>query len=151
MINTAIKGDIKAANTTLFELLSAQYTDLECLLKLAHEESLAAQNQDFERILALVSERTAISDRLNHYQHQFAELSLKLGISMDSLLHSKVAVDTREIIAKIQAQDAQTMPLLTALRNESTHESLRCEQVKRGIKAYAQEGHPLSTAYDRHI
>lgn len=143
MINPEI---INEKSDSLIDLLTAQCGDLEKLLALARQETRAAEEKDFEKIMEIVSERELLSRRLETFQHQIAELRSKLT-EADELYQTKVSARVVELASETLAQDATTRKLLTASRNEAAEKMKNFSVTKRGANAYLYED-KRGMAYD---
>lgn len=143
---------------SLIDLLTAQCGDLEKLLALAREETLAAQQGNFEGILDIVSKRAEIGRRLETFQQQIAELRNKLGASATSATaNSEISNRVIEIANLTLAQDQQTKLLLTGARdsaaaelNSTAVELNNLERANRGNNAYLKE-QARGSSYNRNF
>lgn len=133
---------------SLMDILFAQCDDLEALLRLARNETAAAEEADFDRILQIVQERAALSDRLEVYHRQLAELRARLGDDATKVLESPIASRTISLVNEIKLQDHRSLPLLIAARSEALEGSLRAEKAKRTLGAYSSTARPDSIACD---
>jgi len=133
------------------EILFAQYDDLEALLALARREVVAAEKYDFDQILKLVKQRATLGDRLEVYHRQIGELRARLGEAAESAFKNPVVAKTESLVAAIKLEDSRSLPKLLAARDESLKQSLRIDQAKRNLGAYAQGGQTGSVACDKHI
>jgi len=136
---------------SLMEILFAQYSDLEALLGLARREEAAACEKDFDRILEVVTERATLGERLAVYHRQLAELRARLGNDIEPALGNSVVGRTQALVEAIKMQDALTQPKLIAARDEALKQSLRIDQARRNLGAYAQNRQPLSIACDERV
>ena len=132
---------IQKQSDSLIELLTAQCADLEKLLSLAREETVAAGSGDFDGILKVVSERAVMSEKLETFQRQIAELRERIGgedapaVWRGDGLTAKMS----EVIRQIITHDTQTHLLLTASRQNSINELNNVEYTHRGSNAYLRE------------
>ena len=131
---------IKTQSDSLIELLTAQCADLEKLLALARAETVAAESRDFDGILKVVSERALMSEKLETFQRQIAELRERIG-GEDAAAVWQGGLTTRvsEVIRQIITHDTQTHLLLTASRQNSIDELNNVEYTHRGSSAYLRE------------
>lgn len=136
---------------SLMDILFAQYTDLEALLALARREEVAAEKQDFEQVLEVVTERASLGERLEVYHRQLAEMRARLGNQAEAALSSPVVARTQALVSAIKMQDAATRPKLLAARDESLKQSLRLDQAQRNLGAYARKGQPPAIACDERV
>lgn len=136
---------------SLMEILFAQYDDLEALLTLARSEVIAAERHDFDQILELVKQRATLGDRLEVYHRQIGELRARLGEVAESALESPVVAQTESVVAAIKLEDSRSLPRLIAARDESLKQSMRVDQARRNLGAYAKNGQTGSVACDKHI
>ena len=140
---------IKKQSDSLIELLTAQCADLEKLLFLAREETVAAGCGDFDGVLKVVSERAVMSEKLETFQRQIAELRERIG-GEDAKAVWQGALTTKmsEVIRQIITHDTQTHSLLTVSRQTSINELNNLEYANRGSNAYLREM-KKGLAYDR--
>lgn len=124
---------------SLMELLAAQCADLEKLLLLAREETLAAEQGKFSKIWDIVSERAAIGARLETYQHQIGELRTRLESSGVSVNQYDITSRVIEFASLTLAQDQKTRLLLTDSREEALTGLKNLEKSNRGANAYLHE------------
>ncbi len=129
-------GQIADKSDSLIELLAAQCVDLEKLLSLARLETAAAKTGDFTAILDIVSERGAITARLETFQQQITNLRENLTANENAFLQTDVAAQIVEIANLTLAQDRKTKLLLTAARQESADGLYNLEKSQRGANAY---------------
>lgn len=132
---------LEKQSDSLIDLLTAQCRDLEKLLSLAREETVAATLGDFDGILRIVSERAHLSDKLETFQRQIADLRQRLGSEGEPIWQSSVAVRMSEVVRQIVSHDAQTQFLLTTARQKSADELKNLEYSQRGSNAYLRETH----------
>jgi hypothetical protein len=136
---------------SLMEILFAQYSDLEALLRLARREAVAVEQKDFDQILDVVTERASLGDRLEVYHRQLAELRARLGPAYEPLLQTSVVTQSASLVNAIQIQDNHTRPLLIAARDEAMQLAARVDQSRRNLGAYARHGQGGSIACDERI
>lgn len=130
---------IEEKSDSLINLLTAQCDDLEKLLALAREETLAAERENFEDILRIVSERAAIGDRLETFQKQIAELREHLGASSAVAISREMSIRIIEIAGLTMTQDAKTKLLLAEKRSAAADELSNLERGRRGANVYLRE------------
>lgn len=133
---------------SIIELLTAQCADLEKLLNLAREETLAAEQGNFLGILDIVSDRERIGKRLETFHKQIAELRTGLGENEETFRRNEIAKRVVEIANLTITQDKQTRLLLNTSREKSANELNNLEKSYRGNNAYLRE-HKKGLAYDR--
>lgn len=138
---------INEKSDSLIELLTAQCGDLEKLLALARQETRAAETEDFETIMEIVSEREKISRRLETFQQQISELRGTLNEGHE-IYKSSVTMRVVELAEQTLAQDILTKKLLTAARAETADKLVNLSVSKRGANAYLGEP-KRGLAYDR--
>ena len=136
MFQTAI---ITEHSDTLIGLLTAQCGDLERLLYLARIEAEAAEAGNFETVLEIVSERSTLSDRLEVFSRQVAELRSRLGEAGEAVLQNPIAIRTTEIVSEILRQDARSRPLLETAKQEAITEISKFDSSHRMGNAYTRE------------
>lgn len=144
----------KSASTTpqydsLIDILFAQYGDLEALLQLARRETAAVEQKDFDQVMEVVKERATLGDRLEVYHRQLAEMRARLGEACAPVLENPVVARTVSVISAIKLQDARTRPLLLAARDEAQQQSLRVDQARRNLGAYARSHQPALACDER--
>jgi ABC-type Fe3+-citrate transport system substrate-binding protein len=106
-------------------------------LTLARQETVAAEQGNFEDIMEIVTKRSEISSRLEVFQHQIANLRRHLEENTVTVaLNSDVSRQTIEIANLIIAQDQKTRLLLTDSRANTTRELASLEKSNRGTNAY---------------
>ncbi len=131
---------IQKQSDSLIELLTAQCTDLEKLLSLAREETAAAEGGDFDGVLRVVSERAVMSEKLETFQRQIAELRERIGgQDAEAVWQGGLTTKMSEVIRQIITHDTQTHLLLTASRQSSINELNNVEYTYRGSNAYLRE------------
>lgn len=141
---------ITTKSDSLIELLTAQCADLEKLLSLAREETLAAEGGNFLGILDIVSDRERIGKRLETFHRQLAELRSSLGESDETIRRSEMAKRVVEIARLTIEQDGKTRLLLNDKRKKSFDELNNLEKSSRGNNAYLRE-QTRGLAYDNNF
>lgn len=124
---------------SLIELLTAQCGDLENLLALARRETKAAEQNDFEAIFEIVSERSKVSCRLETFQQQINELRGFLSANESNSKQNEIAARITEIGNLTLAQDGKTRTLLIAARDSAALELQNIEKANRGTNAYLRD------------
>ncbi len=142
--------NVVKTSDSLIELLAAQCADLEKLLALAREETLAAQQGNFLSILDVVSDREKIGKRLESSQQQIAELRHNLGAATDDFFRHEAFTHAIEIATMTLEQDRKTKLLLTGMRDESLEELKNLEKSHRGVSKYLSR-ESIGLAYNRNI
>lgn len=132
---------------SLIALLGAQCTDLEKLLLLAREETLAAQEGKFLRIWEIVSERASIGQRLETFQRQIAELRGHLESQGEDITKFDATQKVIELANHTLLQDQQTKKLLTAARENALSDLNNLERSSVRANAYLKE-QTKGLAYD---
>lgn len=130
---------IISQSDSLISLLTAQCAELENLLALARQETAAAEQDDFEEILRIVTERERVSRRLENFQRQIGELRVFLGAHEAGRRQTEVAERIVEIANLTLAQDGKTRRLLTAARDNAAQELRRTDKASRGTGAYLRD------------
>ncbi len=133
---------------SLIELLASQCGDLEKLLALAREETLAAQQGKFLKIWDIVAERAAIGKRLETYHRQISELRGHLESKGESVSQYDITNRVVELANLTLAQDQTTRLLLTESREQAVGELKTLEKSHHGTNAYLREK-TKGLAYDR--
>lgn len=128
--------EIADKSNSLIELLTAQCADMEKLLTLAREETLAAEQGDFLGILDIVSDRERIGKRLETFQRQLAELRGSLGESDAVIRRNQMAARVIEIANLTIAQDNKTKLLLQSAQRDAAGELNNLGKFSRGSNAY---------------
>lgn len=142
--------NVVKASDSLIELLVAQCTDLEQLLALAREETLAAQQGNFLSILDIVSDREKISNRIEVFQQQISELRVTLSSNEENFFRREEFAHAIEIATLTLEQDRQSKLLLTGLRDESLAELKNLEKSHRGVNKYLS-AESKGLAYNRNL
>jgi len=142
--------EITTKSDSLIELLTAQCADLEKLLTLAREETLAAEGGNFLGILDIVSDRERIGKRLETFHRQIAELRNSLGETDETIRRNQMAKRVIEIAQLTIEQDNKTRLLLNGARDRSVNELNNLEKSTRGNNAYLRE-QTKGLAYDKSV
>jgi len=137
---------IKENSDSLIDLLTDQCVELENLLSLAREETLAAQSGNFGAIMGFVSEREKIGKKLETFQRQISELRGCL----DTNLPKNISAHIVEITNMTLAQDRKTTRLLNASREEAKDQLNDLALSEKNTNAYTQERRK-GLAYDKKI
>lgn len=137
---------IIAKSDSIIEILAAQCADLEKLLAIAREETRAAEAEDFDRILEIVSERAKIGERLEVFQQKISELRMFLGENADE---SRARLSNRitEIANLTIVQDRKTKLLLEDVKKESARELNALENNNKNANIYLR-GKQTGLAYE---
>lgn len=141
---------IAEKSDSLIDLLTAQCDDLEKLLALAREETLAAEQGNFLSILDIVSERKKIGDRLETFQQLTTELRHTLSGSEDAALRREIASRIVEMGRLTLEQDYKTRLLLTGARDETAKELKNLEKTQRGANIYLR-GETKGLAFNQQV
>jgi ABC-type Fe2+-enterobactin transport system substrate-binding protein len=147
MLNTE---EINKKSDTLIELLTAQCADLEKLLSLAKQETLAAKNAKFLDLIDIVTDREQIGKRLETYHLQISELRSSLGENDETMRRHEITKKVIEIANLTIAQDNRSLLLLSEAREKQIDEREEIERSYRGNSAYLSEQRK-GLAYDRNI
>ncbi len=142
--NIAIHAD------SLIELLGAQCCDLEKLLMLAREETLAAQQGKFLKVWEIVSERADIGRRLETFHRQIAELRGKLESVGENVSQFDITNRVVELANQTLVQDQITRSLLNESRARAAEGLNQLARSRQGTNAYMHEqtkGLALSSNY----
>jgi len=142
---------ITQESNTLIDLLVAQCSDLQKLLSLARRETVAVQENDFDELLSITSERTRLGNRLESYHRQIAELRDAMGETGERLIESNVAREAVKLITDIQTSDSASQTALTQARTETNDALSRLERGQRSSVAYLQDGKRNSLNYDQRL
>ena len=137
---------IKENSDSLIDLLTDQCVELETLLSLAREETLAAKSGDFGAIMGFVSEREKIGKKLETFQRQISELRGHLESNVPRDLSAQII----DITNLTLAQDRKTTNLLTAARDEATEKLNGLGRSEKNTNAYMHERRK-GLAYDKKI
>jgi hypothetical protein len=131
--------NLKDNSNSLIGLLTAQCADLEKLLRLAREETLAAQQGKFFKILDIVSERAEITQKLETFQQQISELRGCLNSTNQNDVQKNAVNRVIELSNLTIAQDNQTKLLLSASREEAAESLKSLEKSQHNTNAYLRE------------
>jgi len=134
---------------SLMDLLVAQCSDLEGLLRLARLENTIAEKSDFNELLTVIEKRGTLSARLEGYQRQIAELRRALGRAAEEVIESPVAEETIRLTLEIEAQDSQTATRLKSSRDNVTTALARLDQGQRNSVAYLRDAQRNGLNCDR--
>jgi hypothetical protein len=132
-------NNLKDNADSLIGLLTSQCADLEKLLALAREETLAAQQGKFFKILDIVSERAEITQKLETFQQQISELRGCLNSTSETAVQRNAVSRVIELANLTIVQDNQTRLLLTASRAETVESINNLERSQHGTNAYLRE------------
>lgn len=132
---------------SIIELLAAQCGDLEKLLAIAREETCAAETEDFERILEIVSERAKIGERLEIFQRQISELRGFLGENAQ-IKRAQLVNRITEIASLTIEQDEKTRRLLKGVKEKTAEELKTLETGSKNANVYLR-GRQTGLAYNQ--
>ena len=136
---------------SVMDILVAQCSDLEALLLLARQETSAIEQQDFDNLISVVSERSVIGKRLESYHRQLAELRSYFGdLAMAKLFNDDATTRCVTLISQIQTQDNHNQNMLVTDRAALVQESKQVTQAQQHLKAYGANS-AISIACDCHI
>jgi flagellar biosynthesis/type III secretory pathway chaperone len=135
---------------SLVELLAAQCSDLEKLLILAKEETVAAKEGKFTRIWDIVTERSMIGKRLETFHQQIAELRGSLEAQGENIGKFDITNRVIELANLTLMQDQETRLLLADTRERTADELKNLERSHAGTNAYLRKP-SRGLAYDRNI
>ena len=135
---------------SLIELLAAQCSDLEKLLALAREETLAAQQGKFLKIWDIVAERDAIGKRLETFHRQISELRGHLESKGESVSQYDITNRVVELANQTLVQDQATRLLLMESSEKTVGELKNLEKSHYGTNAYLREN-TKGLAYNRNF
>jgi flagellar biosynthesis/type III secretory pathway chaperone len=124
---------------SLIELLGAQCSDLEKLLELAREETIAAEEGKFLKIWDIVSERAKIGKRLETYHQQIAELRGHLESQGENVSQFDITNRVIELANQTLVEDQKTRVLLTDKRDEAVDSLNQLRKSNIGNSAYLRE------------
>lgn len=142
--------NLKDRSDSLIGLLTSQCVDLEKLLSLAREETLAAQQGKFFKILDIVSERTEITKKLETFQQQIAELRGTLDSTNENAIQNNAINRVVELANLTIVQDNKTKLLLSSSREESADSLKNLEKSHHNTNAYLRE-EKKGLAYSRNF
>lgn len=143
-------GNLHENSDTLIGLLTAQCADLEKLLMLAREETAAAQEGKFFKILDIVSERAEIADKLETFQKQISDLRRCLDSVKQATAQQDAVNRVVELAQMTIEQDNETRLLLTASRDEAARSMRNLERTQHNSNAYLRGGQK-GLAYSRNF
>lgn len=135
----ASQETVKTHSDSLIELLGAQCSDLEQLLALARQETLAAQEGQFLKVWDIVSERAVIGKRLETYHRQISELRGTLEAAGHSVTQYDITNRVVELANSTLLQDQKTRALLTASRTQAADGLKALNRGQAGSNAYMRE------------
>jgi flagellar biosynthesis/type III secretory pathway chaperone len=141
---------VKRNSDSLIELLGAQCSDLEQLLALAREETLAAQEGKFLKIWDIISERAAIGRRLETYHRQITELRGHLESEGENVSKYDITNRVIELANSTLVQDQKTRCLLTESRDQTETALRSIGKSQAGHSAYLREN-TKGLAYSRNF
>lgn len=130
----------------VIDLLAAQCADLEKLLAIAREQTYAAETEDFDKIMEIVSERARIGERLEIFQQRISELRIFLGKSADEK-HLKLTERMTEIANLTLVQDRQTKLLLEGTKEKTAQELKSLDTNNKNANLYLR-GQRTGLAYN---
>lgn len=130
---------INEQSDTLITLLTDQCADLERLLLLAREETVAAELGNFGTLLNISSERAEIGKRLETFQRQIAELRGFLGNNEENPQQQKVTNRAVELASLTLEQDQKTLLLLNGIRDQTGDDLKKLETGNRNANVYLRE------------
>lgn len=130
---------ISEQSDSLIGLLTDQCADLERLLALAREETVAAELGNFGTLLNISSERAEIGKRLETFQRQIAELRGFLGKNEDNPKQEEVTKRAVELASLTLEQDQKTLLLLTTMREQVGEDLKKLETGNRNANIYLRE------------
>ncbi len=143
-------ANLKESSDSLIGLLTSQCADLEKLLNLAREETLAAREGKFFKILDIVSERAEITRKLETFQQQISELRGCLDSTNENAVQRNAVSRVVELANMTIVQDNHTKLLLGASRDEAAEALQNLEKSHHGTNAYLREG-KKGLAYSRNF
>ena len=120
---------------SLIDLLTEQCSDLENLLALAREESDAASQGNFAKIIDVYEERAELGDRLETFQQQISELRKRLETDVPP----KVTDRIQEVVTQTIAFDNKTRKLLTEANVKAKEEIAHLKKAAHNTKLYTKE------------
>ena len=130
-----MESDIETKADSLIDLLTEQCSDLEELLTLAREETDAAKQGNFARIIDIYEQRSELGERLETFQKQITELRETL----DQKVPEKISNRISEVVTQTLAHDSETTKLLAAANAETQNELSKLARARRNTKHYAVE------------
>lgn len=133
------ENKIYEKSDSLIEILTEQCSDLEKLLFLSREEANVAQQNDFERLLEIVTERSEIGKRLEVFQQRIAELRSFLGTNVAEK-EKETMKRIEEISSLIIIQDRQTKQLIASEKEKTSLKLRSLNQALKGTNSYLSSG-----------
>lgn len=130
---------INEQSDSLITLLTDQCADLERLLLLAREETVAAELGNFGTLLNISSERAEIGKRLETFQRQIAELRGFLGKTEENPQQNEVTKRAVELASLTLEQDQKTLLLLSAVREKAGEDLKKLDSGNRNTNIYLRE------------
>ncbi len=141
------KEEITEKSDSLIGLLTEQCTDLEILLNLARQETVAAKDGKFLELIDIVSDREKIGARLETYSAQISELRNSLGENDETIRRNEISKRVIEIANLTIAEDNRNLLLLNQSRESAAKELGNLEKSTRGNNAYLRQ-QTRGLAYD---
>ena len=130
-----MQEEVQENADSLIDLLTEQCADLESLLALAREESSAASQGNFAKIIDVYEERSEIGERLETFQKQISELRRRLDTGVPAPISNRI----HEVVTQTLAHDNKTKKLLTAANEKATEEMAKLKQASENTKLYTKE------------
>ncbi|NNE65142.1 MAG: hypothetical protein HKN33_01135 [Pyrinomonadaceae bacterium] len=127
--------DIAKKSDDLIDLLTEQCADLENLLSLAREETDAAKQGNFSRIIDIYQERSELGERLETFQQQITDLRETLDRRVPANISDKIST----VVSQTLAQDTKTRKLLTAANEDTAQELAQLAKARINTKHYSNE------------
>lgn len=118
---------------SLIDLLTEQCSDLENLLSLARQETAAAKKGNFAKIIDIYEERSELGERLETFQKQITDLRATLGHKVPANVADRISA----VVNQTLAQDNETRKLLTASKEETSHELSKLEKTRHNTMLYS--------------
>jgi hypothetical protein len=143
-----VNENLAKNSDSLVQLLAEQCTDLEKLLSLAKEETVAAKEGRFTRVWDIVSERNAIGRRLETFHQQIAELRSNLESQGENPGKFDITDRVIELANLTLIQDQETRLLLTSTRDETAADMRSLDKAQAGTNAYLRQP-TRGLSYDR--
>ncbi len=142
---------IEDNSDSIIGILAAQCKDLEVLLSLARREAAALKDNNFDDLLTVTKERASLTDRLEIYHKQLADLRSRFEVDFHYVNKTTIALQTQELVTKIQSQCSENLQMLLVSRNNLLRDRRQLDQSRRSLSAYSQNMPSISIAYDEHI
>lgn len=130
-----MKEEVEEKADSLIDLLTEQCADLESLLALAREESDAASQGNFAKIIDVYEERSELGERLETFQKQISELREQLDKSVPQPISNRI----NEMVTQTLTYDNNTKKLLTAANEKANEEMSQLKQAAENTKLYTKE------------